>query len=235
MASSAFLSPRELHFASVYLRRSGMGFVSFGGYDGAERQRIYVLPEYMESVEDVYGLEAFGVLHEISAVKVIPSGYRKLIHRDFLGSVLGLGIERSVIGDILVDDDSTAVIFCDSIMGDFLVSSLCKVANDKVSASLVALDGIQPTERRFAQINDTVASPRIDCIVGALCSISRERAKETVVAGLVEINFEPEERPDRIVEAPALVSVRGYRRHRVVAVSDVTKKGRYRLTAEKFL
>ncbi len=235
VAVSVFLSPRELHFAAAYLRRSGAHFFAFGGYDGAERQRIYILPDYMESAEDVQGLDDFGVSHGISAVRVLPSGYRKLSHRDFLGSVLGLGIERSVIGDILVDDGSRAVIFCDTAMQDFLASELCKVANDKVRTQTAELSAIALPERRYAQINDTVASPRLDCIVGSLCSLSRERAKEAVVAGLVEIDFETEERPDRVVEAPALVSVRGYGRYRVLSVSDLTKKGRYRLAAEKFL
>jgi RNA-binding protein YlmH len=84
-------------------------------------------------------------------------------------------------------------------------------------------------------ISDTVASPRLDCIVGALCSLSREKARATVESGLVELDFEREERPDRTVSAPCIISVRGYGRFRINSVSDMTKKGRYRLNAEKFV
>jgi RNA-binding protein YlmH len=60
MGISAFLSPRELHYAEVYLRRSGACFLSFGGYESAERKRIYVLPEYMESVEKAEEILEYG-------------------------------------------------------------------------------------------------------------------------------------------------------------------------------
>lgn len=235
VAVSQFLSPRELHFASAHLGKRGAHFLCFGGYDGAERQRIYLLPDYMDSVENAREICDFGMTLEISAIRITSGNYKKLSHRDFLGSALGLGIERSVLGDILVDEDSSALMLCDAPIEEFLLMELLKVGNEKVKTASVPLEGIKPPERKFAAINDTVASPRVDCIVGALCSLSREKAKEAVLAGLVEVDFEAVERPDKIVSAPSLVSVRGFGRFRVVAASDLTKKGRYRLVAEKFL
>lgn len=235
VAKSVFLSPRELHYAQGYLRAHGVGFLAFGGYPDAERRRIYIMPDYMETVDNPEGLSEYGFDTDISCVKVVPSGYRSLTHRDFLGSTLGLGLERTVIGDILVRDDGEADIICDSTLSDFLAQNLCKVANDKVHTSVLPLDKIEAPERRFAEINDTVASPRVDCIVGALCSLSREKARCAVESGLVEVNFESEERPDRDVSAPCTVSVRGYGRYEVLSVCDKTKKGRYRLSARKYL
>lgn len=235
VARSAFLSPRELHYAQGYLSARGESFFAFGGYCDAERKRIYILPDYMEGVDSPEGLVEYGFDTDISCVRVVPSGYRALTHRDFLGSTLGLGIERTVIGDILVGSDGKADVICDGALADFLAENLCKVANDKVRTSVITLADIEAPERRFAEINDTVASPRLDCIVGALCSLSREKARSAVEAGIVEVNFEGEERPDRDVSAPCTVSVRGYGRYDVLSVSDKTKKGRYRLLAKKYL
>lgn len=232
---SAFMSPREIKRADAYLRRHGRRFVAFGGYDGAERQRIYLLPEYMEGAEDVDGLRDFGFFHGVSAIAITPSGYRRLTHRDHLGAVLGLGIERSVVGDILVGEDGAAVVFCDATMAQFISSELREVANDKVKTRVSDVSDLTLPRRRFESISDTVASARVDCIVGALCSVSRERAKELVTGARVEIDYETEERPDRTVTAPALLSVRGFGKFRVLSVDGVTKKGRYRLIAEKFL
>ncbi len=232
---SDFLSPREAHFARAYLDARRAAFVLFGGYEGAKRTRIYILPDYIDVSEGIEALADFGFGFELCAVKITPSGFRSLTHRDYLGSVLSLGIERAVIGDILVYEDGSGVIFCTESMQEFLLTELKKIANDKVKTSAVALHEVVLPERRFAQINDTVASARLDCVVGALCSLSREKAKELVTSRLVELDFECEERPDREISEGALVSVRGYGRYKIVALSDKTRKGRYRLGAEKFL
>ena len=232
---SAFLSPREAHLASAYLARNAQNFLAFGGYGDAERKRIYVLPDYIERDGDIGRVCEYGFSLEISALEILPSGYRKLSHRDYLGSILALGIERAVVGDIVVDEDGRAIVFCDSTMESFICNELVRVANDKVKVSKIALECVAVPPRRVAPISDTVASERIDCVVGALCSLSRERAKELVLAGLVEMDYEVEDRPDWAVSDGALISVRGYGKFRVISLCDVTRKGRHRLVAEKFL
>ncbi len=235
VAKSVFLSPRELHYAERYLQNRGAAGLAFGGYDGAERKRIYILPEYMEGVKSIAELAEYGFSSEISAVSVSPSGYRQLNHRDYLGSVLGLGIERSVVGDILICDDGKASIICDGGIVRFIVDNLERVANDKVRVREIPIASLCAPEKRFSDISDTVASPRADCIVGALCSLSREKARAAVENGLVEINYEVEPRPDRTVEAPCTVTVRGFGKYELISVNDKTKKGRYRLSARKYL
>lgn len=237
IGQSGFLTPRELHCACAYLGRRGASFFAFGGYEDAERKKVYILPDYMEGVRSADELDGYGHSHLIGAVRVSSAGYRKLTHRDYLGSVLGLGLERDVLGDILVmgDDGENAVIFCNEALVGYLCETLIWVSREKVRCAAVELSEIEIPKRRFLAINDTVASPRTDCVVGALCSLSREKAREAVVSGLVEVDFETEERPDRTVAAPCTVSVRGYGRFRLLSVEDKTKKGRYRLIAEKYL
>lgn len=232
---SAFFSPKELYYARAFLQRRGSAFVEFGGYRDAERKRIYVLPDYMDGVREAEELADFGAEIGICALEVRGSGFCKLSHRDFMGAVLGLGLERSVIGDIVLTDDDTAVILCDSTIAPFLETSLESVGKDRVKVSKVALDGDFAPERRYAQINDTVASARLDCVVGALCSLSREKARQAVIDGAVEVDYETWERPDKDVTPVCLVSVRGFGKFRVLSLNDKTKKGRFRLEAQKFL
>ncbi len=235
VAMSSFLTPSELHFAAAYLRRAGCSFFEYGGYPDAERKRIYTLPDYLEGIADAAQLCEYGYNTYITPLKISGSGFVRLTHRAFMGSVLGLGIERSVIGDIAICSDSGALLFCDASMADFVLQNLERVGKDKVKVGFASPNEYLNIKRSYEPLNDTVASPRLDCVVAALCSLSRERAGQTVISGLVELEYENEERPDREVKPPCIISVRGYGKYRVLSLGDKTRKGRYRLFAEKFI
>ena len=248
LCDTCFLSPRELYFARSYLSGKGIAYRAFGGYVEAERQRMYLLPDYLEGAGETketdgasclgweQTLSEFGLESDVTVLRIVGSGYRVLTHRDFLGSLLGLGLERSVLGDLCVDaQGKEALVFCDTAIAPFIEWELTKVANDTVKVHRPASGEWTIPPRRWEEIRDTVASERLDCVVAALCGLSREKARETVCGGLVEVNFEGEERPDRAVAVPALISVRGFGRYRVRSLADRTKKGRLRLVAEKYL
>jgi RNA-binding protein YlmH len=107
-AVGAFLSPRERFFVTERLKHFASDAVGvfYGGYDGSERCRLLVLPEYLAREDGEYTAanlrEALPELCEsaVSVLRIEGSGYRKLSHRDYLGSLLGLGIERDKLGDI---------------------------------------------------------------------------------------------------------------------------------------
>ena len=235
MGISAFLSPRELHYAKAFLDRRGCATFFFGGYNASERGRVYILPDYMADVGAATELEAFGYSSRISALLASGSGFEKLSHRDFMGSLLGLGIERSVIGDIVVTDDYSAIVFCDNSIVDFLLLHWEKVGKDKIKLKLISVGEDFAPKREYAQISDTVASFRLDCVVAALCNLSREKSRQVVIDGAVELDYEVEERPDREMLGSCIISIKGYGKFRVLSLCEKTKKGRYRLQAEKFL
>ncbi len=243
LAVTDFLNEGELYLALNYLKNTKRTFFCFGGYDGAERQRIYLLPEYMIELSDLGPCDAAKALYDygysegISAIRIKGSGYRKLTHRDVLGATLGLGLDRSVLGDILFTDGEglEIVLLCEDTIADFIINELSYVANDKVKREKLGDGEWAAPQKRVLPISDTVASGRLDAVVGALCNLSREKARTAVESGLVELNYECEERPDRTVDAPAVISVRGVGKFRVLSLSDKTRKGRYRLFAEKYM
>ena len=232
---SAFFSPREIHASEEYLKRGGTAFISFGGYFFAERRRIYLLPDFMESVCDATEIIDYGFSSDIDALLIKGSGFEELSHRAVMGSILGLGVERDVVGDIVMLDEHRAVVFCDSKMSAFFIEGLLRVGRDKVSVERIELDEAILPAKKTVKINDTVASSRLDCVVAALCSLSRERAKERIGESLVELDYETVERPDKEVSAPAVISVRGVGKFSVISLGEKTKKGRMRLVAEKYL
>ena len=131
LGASRFLTPAEHHIAEEYLRRRGAVFISFGGYPSAERRRVYILPDYMDGLSNNDSeidfeekISEYGYSANITLLKIRGSGYRTLGHRDYLGSVLGLGVERDVIGDILLleGESQEAALFCDSAIAQYFLS-----------------------------------------------------------------------------------------------------------------
>ena len=171
----------------------------------------------------------------VCPVLVKGSGFRELSHRDYLGSVLGLGLERDAIGDILIPDSHSAILLTDTRVVDFLTTQLEKVATDTVRVSRLPEGTALTGTRRLQPITDTVASERLDCVVAALCNLSREKAQMAVRSGLVELDYEAVEACDTTVEAPAVISVRGFGKFAVHNFDGTTRKGRIRLVAGKYI
>ena len=251
-AVSPYLSPREAKYARAHLSahiKNGTA-VLWGGYPEAERVRVVILPDYTEGLVDPDSLAAHPVaaldgagLEEpadtireaVCPILVKGSGFRELTHRDYLGSILGLGLERDAIGDILIPDTHTAILLTDTRVGDFLTVSLEKVATDTVKVSRLPEGTALTGTRRLQPVNDTVASERLDCVVAALCNLSREKAQMAVKAGLVELDYEAVEDCSATVDAPAVISVRGFGKFAVHSFDGTTRKGRIRLVAGKYM
>ncbi len=247
---TAFLTPREGLYARRYLAgRSAVGLAA-GGYPEAERVRMCLLPDYTEGMTDPEALAADPVaalreagldeLAEAVAHAAVPlciegSGYRALTHRDYLGAILGLGLDRDAVGDIQVVDEHTAYLVCKGELVDFLLSEVKKIGADTVKIRRLR-DGEAVTDtRRFESVNDTVASERLDCAVAALANLSRDKAQAAVRTGLVELNYEICEDCDTPVRPPCVLSVRGVGKFIVRAFDGETRKGRLRLKADKYV
>lgn len=237
IVSTPFLTPREQKQLEAKFSHARDRILFVGGYADAERRRLYFLPDYMSALEGDARDELLADIFSASLVvlSVKGSGYRELAHRDHLGAVLNLGIERDAIGDICVLSESEAVLFCDRVMADFLIENLTRVARDAVKVREITLPQGFDGGRRFEPLTDTVASPRADAVVAALCRISRERAQALFAQALVEVDHEPAEKYDREITQGAIITVRGYGKFIVRSLSDKTKKGRFRLLADRYV
>lgn len=233
---TAFLTPQEQRIVTrAFGARAQLRFD--GGYACAERQRLLCLPPWFEgaSEADVCAWLADTREECLVALRIQGSGFRALAHKDYLGAILNLGIERAHIGDLCVIDAYSAVLFCDRVLADFLTQSLHRVANDAVTLCKWAVPADFDGGRQFARVTDTVASPRVDSVVAALASLSRERACELLRAGAVELDYEPVCDKDTPVTEGAVVVIRGKGKFIIRSLSEQTRKGRYRLQADKYL
>ena len=237
IVTTPFLTPREQNEIRKKYAFLGDRLRFLGGYAEAERCRAVFLPSYMAEldgeVRETLLAEETG--ETLVALSVMGSGYRELSHRDYLGSILNLGLERDAIGDIAVLSPHDAVLFCDRLIATFLTENLTRAARDAVKVRVVELPPDFNGGRKFEPVSDTVASPRADAVVAALCNLSRERAQALFAQGFVELDYEPLEKYDREVGEGAVLTVRSHGKFIVRSLSDKTKKGRYRLLADRYV
>ena len=116
---SHFLSPREARLAQSFAERTGGEVVCVfeGGYADAERVKLFVLPEYLN--EPAY---ISPILEEkMCLLRLRGGGFCTLTHRDYLGALLALGIERHVLGDLIVTDERGAFLICDADIAAFII------------------------------------------------------------------------------------------------------------------
>lgn len=233
---SAFLTPREQRvIARAFPQRSELCFA--GGYAHAERRRLVCLPPWLDGADEACLDAALADIRCdcLIALCVKGSGFRTLSHKDFLGATLHLGIERARIGDVCVIDERTAILFCDRVLADFLCTHLVRVANDAVTVREIVLPADFDGGVRTTPLTDTVASPRADSVVAALAGVSRERACDLLRAGLVEIDYECVCDKDTPVPEGVVITIRGKGKFIIRSLGEQTRKGRYRLFADKYL
>ncbi len=242
LVCGCFYSPADCVYLSSLAREKGMTerFFLYGGYDEAERKMAFFLPDYLSGYDGEPGEKAESFYPDelsssIRALKIRGSGYRTLSHRDYLGSLLSLGIERESLGDIVTLSDREAVIFCTDAIFRFLLESIDRIASDKVSVESFVPDEHFSAKRELIPLNDTVASPRFDCVVAALTNLAREKAQAAIKGGLCSLNYTEELRPDRELLPPCIISIRGYGKYNIISIGGETRRGRLRLHAEKYI
>ena len=216
--ATGFLSPREQQLAAVLLNTAGIrtGYAFDGGYEGAERRLLAFLPDW---AEDASGELAF-----------LRAGFRgadsTLTHRDILGSLMGLGITREKLGDILIAGHSADVVVSPSL-AEFLLREWDSAGRVRLAVSRIGREELTVPEVEATQVRDTVPSLRLDA--------SRGRAGELIAAGKVNLDHIPCEKPDRQVPEGAVITARGFGKARLAQVGGLTRKGRIGIVIEKYV
>ncbi len=222
-----FLNIHEQHLAHQAARESSfVHCVAFGGFAFAERQMATFVPDALFCGE----MPVF----PISCVRIAPRSLKyadHLEHRDFLGAILSLGIERGAIGDLCVREGQCQV-FCKQAMVPFLCQELSAVRHTQV----VAKEGSYDADfcPQFANIRGSVASVRLDSLIALAFGGSRSHLSGLVEGGKVYVNGRLVTSNGYKLKENDLVSVRGLGRFRYLGTSGKTRKERTVVELEKF-
>lgn len=216
-AASKFLTPAEARSIAEYFTHRRDVTLSFdGGYENSERTRAVFRNADWGSCERA---ELF------TALKIEHRPQDKLGHRDILGALMALGIERDTIGDIIMDEKYSALVCLPELSG-YIVENLTKAGRVGIELSEISLDELPIKQEELIVKTDTVASLRLDSVLSAAFGLSRTKAAELIEADRVSLNHQPCIQPAKTISEGALLSVRGIGRAKLLEVGGVSKKGR---------
>lgn len=223
--NTGFLSDREQSLASAAMNREDCTYGRFwGGWEQAERKVLCIEPP------DTWQLEPVAVL-QLTALNAQPP--RVPGHRDYLGAILGLGLDRACLGDLLPDPRDPRIMYAfvleDKV--EFLVEELHQAGSWSVCAQLCEQVPPQVLAEPERELHDTtVSSLRADAVLAAMMHTSRTVAAQAISGGKVEINHLPLRSASEPVYTGDLFTVRGAGRWRVKEVGGTSRKGRLFIT-----
>jgi len=222
-----FLGLDELSiFSEIKRDISHVKWIAFGGTEGAERVIIR------------FGDENELGWHEDFPIRILrcaPKSEKwadKLTHRDLLGAILNLGIERSLIGDIVLRDN-VAYVFAHERIVTFIGENLLRAKHTDLTVNEVEKlpeGALYTTENRTVQCN----SPRVDAITARVFCLSREDSQALFAKGLVFIDGRQTYSPSKELKVGETVSVRGKGRFIFQGTKSLSKKGKLNLSVEVF-
>lgn len=219
---TSFLNMAQISDLYAMRNRLPCPFTLFGGHSACERK--------IAAFSDVPADEE---TFPIACVRISPRSRKfsqELTHRDFLGSVLGLGIKRETIGDIFICD-STAYALCTDVMAEYICNTLSCVNRTDVSCEIV--DGIP--DEALPHVKEqfvNVASDRLDALLAAVYHLSRSQAAALVSQGKVFIDARLALSSFKEIPEGSVVSARGFGRFRYLGVEKTTRKMRLGVRVE---
>ena len=199
-----------------------------GGYEGAERQMLVYLPDY---------LDESALTEEDSPLVCLRAEFYEgdtPTHRDFLGALMGAGIARETVGDICVGKGSCDFFVTDEI-APYLLQNFFSAGRTKLRLVQIPLQDVQVPEPEVKEIRDTLASLRLDSVISSGFRVGRSQAAQYVTSGRVAIDGLPCEKPDKAVTEGVKISVRGLGKIKLKSVNGQTKKGRISVVIHRYV
>ena len=204
----------------------GFNVMLFGGYSEAEKKILGVFPDWSEPSENLF---------PISVLRIKSSFSGGLTHRDYLGSLLSLGIDQSKVGDILVDSESSAYCFVCEDIAAYICDNLFKIGNKGVTITPIPLAEVADVSRKYLTMELVCASLRTDAVVSAITKLSRQKASELISSGKVKINHRVTDDNSKPLKENDLISIRGFGRFIIRHEGGKTRKDRLHITVDKYV
>jgi RNA-binding protein YlmH len=225
-AVSEFVSPGAVQIGeTIQAHVPSLVLKTFGGYEGAERVKLAFVNTDFEGAVD-YGITACRASWD--------ARYRLLGHRDVLGLLMTLGIDRAHFGDIIMSDNS-AVILVDTSLYQYIQQNFVKIARVAVTIDAMPLKDILPRQEKTKEIKTTVASLRLDAIASSGFGISRTKAAEAIKGDRVQVNWQVAKGPAQDVAEGDVISLRGKGRMELVQITGISRKGRIGVLLKRYM
>ncbi|MGL4789900.1 MAG: RNA-binding protein [Anaerotignaceae bacterium] len=206
---------------------TGLNYMVFGGSEMCERRRVGFCPDYRELSQEDFPIDVVKVSYNAKFSK-------ELTHRDFLGSVLGLGIDRGKVGDIFIYETHT-LIFAAREISSYIGSNLTNVGRTSVTAQVQTIEEADMPKNTGVEKFVTVSSLRVDAVIGACFNLSRGKAQALIEGEKVLVNWVTAKNGGKTLKEGDMISARGFGRGKLIEVKGETKKGRIAITLLKYV
>lgn len=241
----SYMQNRPYYSEFLSLEESGMVYAQlqnqrdvtlhlYGGYENAERQVLAILPVGYETAPPV----------PVSCIRIEPVQFRfhdELSHRDYLGALMNLGIERNLLGDIVIHRETkkghtypVAYVFCLMRICDFIIDNLSKIRHTQVTCSEEKEYEIQ-YEPSFEELTGTVASMRLDAVLAFLIKQSRSQVAALIGEKKIFINNICIQNASYRLKENDVIRIRGYGKYIYQSEGLLSKKGRLVIHVLKYI
>ena len=202
------------------------GYSMDGGSPQCERRMLRFGSPELFGYEEAYPIRC------IKVEPLTPKFAEYLTHRDFLGAIMNLGIERSTVGDIFVQDKE-AIVFCQESISSYLTENLFQVRHTHVRCTVTeAADHLQAPVTE--EVSLSVSSARIDAVISKVYNIARSQSLELFRAGRIYVNGRMTENNSYALKNGDAVTARGFGRFSYIGEQGETRKGKTRIRIEVY-
>lgn len=218
-----FLDPREQYIIQSLIGNNNdeIHYSFFGGREGVERRRAVIAPAFVSIERDHFELAVLEATYS--------NKFSTITHRDVLGTLSSLGIDRNKLGDILVHDHMIHIVTTKQL-APFIQMNVTKMKRTNLSFETIEYDQLKLIEQEWQEKSLTVSSLRLDVIIKEMYQLSRNKASKLIESERVKINHTIVNEPAIQLVENDMLSVRGFGRSKLVKVDGTTRKGKLKIT-----
>ena len=228
-----FLDLAQIELVQKFINKIKLqNYMIYGGFEQAERKMFVIYPDKFNSVVVEKNLSNIVQIIRIDLPDYLKGKYT---HRDYLGAVIKLGIERKKIGDIIVDQNGADIIV-DKDVVKFLLDNLGSLTRfSKSTISVQNIEDLRPVEIKKEELEIIVSSMRLDNVISELARCSRNKALDIINMERVFVNFECETKKTKQIKSGDMVTIRGKGRFYIKELVGQTRSGRTIVKIEKII
>ena len=228
-----FLDLAQIELVQKFINKTKIdNYMSYGGFEQAERKIFVFYPEKFNSTVVEKNLSSIVQIIRIELPEDLKGKYT---HRDYLGAVIKLGIERKKVGDIIVDNTGADIII-DKDISKFLLDNLGGLTRfSKSEITVQNIEDLRQVEIRKEEIEIIVSSMRLDNVISELARCSRNKALDIINTERVFVNFQCETKKTKQIKIGDMITIRGKGRFFIKELVGQTRSGRIVIKIEKFI
>ncbi|MCB2291961.1 RNA-binding protein [Clostridium algoriphilum] len=218
-----FLPPAIWNQVSTICKNYGVELFTNGVFKDADRRMLS------------FSSEGEPTIYPINLLKISnKSKFSKVDHKDYLGSIMSLGIKREKLGDLIIQGSTCYAPVCNDI-SNYIIDNLNKIKNCPCEVSQYDYTLNEIPERKFLEKIVISTSFRLDSMVSAVCNISRSNSVQLISSGKILINYFQCEKKDKVINNNDILTIRGYGKFMVADIIGSTQKGRLKVIIKQYI